>query len=397
MAQIKPFKAWQPKPDYLEKTACVPYDVINTAQARKLSHGNPFSFLRVIRPEIDLDKDIDIYSDEVYQIGRKNLYDFLESERFEQDSEEHLYLYRLKWKGKSRTGVFGCVSVEDYDNDIILKHELTTPIKEDDRTKHIITQQAHAEPVMITFRGNSDFQQLMEYETQKDPIFSFSVEDEVEHTIWNCSENKRFIELFADVGHLYIADGHHRCASASRAAKEIDSTLHPEVHFFPAVLFPMDELEILAYNRIVYEVPKDFLEAVSSSLELIPDANPVPTQKGTVAIYMEGNWWGLNLPESTQANASAQLDIARLQEFVLEPLLGIKNQRTDKNISFVGGIHGVETLQSLVDSGEAKLAISLYPTSIEELVAVSDARELMPPKSTWFEPKLRSGILIHTF
>lgn len=402
MAILKPFKAWRPKPDFLEEIACVPYDVIDTDEARELASGKPNSFLHVIRPEIDLPENIDIHAEEVYQKGAENLRTLLSSEFFEQDDEDSIYVYRLTWNGRSQTGIFGCVSVKDYDHEIILKHELTRPDKEDDRTKHILTQQAHAEPVMMTFDDRAGITEIINEIAQAEPVLDLMAPDSVQHTLWKVPGSESLILAFTDIPNLYIADGHHRCASASRAAHEMESqnpehSGKEEYNFFPAVLFPINQMEILAYNRVIYSLPDGFIEKISEQFELNDGAPPIPAEKGSLSLYYHGSWFGLTLPESSKNDAASQLDVARLQEYILEPYLNITNQRTDKNINFVGGIRGTSQLEHLVDSGKAKLAISMYPTDIKELVAVSDAGLLMPPKSTWFEPKLRSGLLIHSF
>lgn len=402
MAVIKPFKAWRSNADNVLTNSCVPYDIINTEEAKILSKDKPNSFLHVIRPEIDLPNSIDIYDELVYQKGKENLYELLHSKEFFQEETEELYIYRLTWKGKIKTGVFGCVSVKEYDHEIIRKHELTRPDKENDRTKHILTQQAHAEPVMLTYEDDSSISNLIKDDILSEPIYDFISEDEVRHTLWRSSNKESLIHAFTDVSKFYIADGHHRCASASRAAHELEqlNTTHTgkeEYNFFPAVLFPKSETQILAYNRIIYKLPTDFYDRLSSTFDLIKGANPIPAIKGGISMYFGGNWYGLTLPESASESIVCQLDISRLQEFILEPFLDIANQRTDENLYFIGGIKGTKEMEKLVDLGEAELCISMYPTSINELIQVSDAGLLMPPKSTWFEPKLRSGLLIHTF
>lgn len=395
MATLKPFKAWHSNPEYVDKIACVPYDVIHTEEARKLAAGNTFSFLRIIRPEIDLPTGFDVHDSEVYETGKRNLSTLLQSQFMSQDEAESLYVYQLKWQGTVKTGVFGCVSVQEYEDNIILKHELTRPDKEDDRTRHIHTQQAHAEPVMMAFNANATIKQLLKNATKLAPMFHLEVEDGVEHLIWKLDNPNEMVRAFTEVPNFYIADGHHRCASAARAAKMNPD--NEEAGFFPVVLFPLDELQILAYNRIVYEAPIYFMDELKKRFTLYQNASPIPKNKSEIRLYIDGKWMGLDLPESARNDAASQLDISRLQEFILEPLLGITDQRTDKNISFVGGIQSPKKLQQIVDDGDAAFAISMYPTSIEELVDVSDAGQLMPPKSTWFEPKLRSGLLIHTF
>lgn len=401
MAVVKSFKAWRPKPESAKNIISVPYDVINTEEARELAQNKPASFLHVIRPEIDLPESMDIHADEVYQKGAENLSKLLDSEHFVQEEKDALYIYKLNWRGRSQSGVFGCVSVDEYDNEIILKHELTRPDKEDDRTKHIVTQQAHAEPVMITFDDTAGISEMMEAICKDEPLYQITIED-VEHLIWKVDNSSEFDDAFSKIKNLYIADGHHRCASASRTAAQMkesnpNHTGEEEYNYFPAVVFPMQQMEILSYNRIVYSTPDNFLSTLKDKFELTQTTNPEPENKGDICVYLDGAWYSLSLPESNKSDVASSLDVARLQEHLLEPLLGISDQRTDKNLFFVGGIRGTNELEKLVNSGKADMAISMYPTNIRELVDVSDAGLLMPPKSTWFEPKLRSGFLIHTF
>ncbi|MFY0696985.1 MAG: DUF1015 domain-containing protein [Balneola sp.] len=401
MAVVKSFKAWRPKPESAKNIISVPYDVINTDEARELARNKPDSFLHVIRPEIDLPESLDIHAEEVYQKGAENLSKLLDSEHFVQEEKDALYVYKLNWRGRSQSGIFGCVSVAEYDNEIILKHELTRPDKEDDRTKHIITQQAHAEPVMITFDDTAGISEMMESVSNDEPLYQITIED-VEHLIWKVDNSAEFDSAFSKIKNLYIADGHHRCASASRTAAQMkkqnpNHTGEEEYNYFPAVVFPMQQMEILSYNRIVYSTPDNFLSVLKDKFELTQTTNPEPENKGEICVYLDGSWYSLSLPESNKSDVASSLDVARLQEHLLEPLLSISDQRTDKNLFFVGGIRGTNELEKLVNSGKADMAISMYPTNIRELVDVSDAGLLMPPKSTWFEPKLRSGFLIHTF
>lgn len=401
MAVVKSFKAWRPKPESAKNIISVPYDVINTDEARELARNKPDSFLHVIRPEIDLPESMDIHAEEVYQKGAENLSKLLDSEHFVQEEKDALYVYKLNWRGRSQSGIFGCVSVAEYDNEIILKHELTRPDKEDDRTKHIITQQAHAEPVMITFDDTAGISEMMESVSKEEHLYQITIED-VEHLIWKVDNSAEFDSAFSKIKNLYIADGHHRCASASRTAAQMkkqnpNHTGEEEYNYFPAVVFPMQQMEILSYNRIVYSIPDNFLATLKDKFELTQTTNPEPENKGDICVYLDGSWYSLSLPESNKSDVASSLDVARLQEHLLEPLLGISDQRTDKNLFFVGGIRGTNELEKLVNSGKADMAISMYPTNIRELGDVSDAGLLMPPKSTWFEPKLRSGFLIHTF
>ncbi|GAB5410809.1 MAG: DUF1015 family protein [Balneolaceae bacterium] len=402
MAIIKPFRAFRPKPEFAQMISSVPYDIVSTQEALELTKGKPTNFLHVIRPEIDFPLETDIYDEKVYQKGKENLNLLLNSDSFIQEESESLYIYQINWGDFSQTGVFGCVSVNDYDHERILKHELTRPDKEDDRTKHILTQQAHAEPVMLTFKDDSTINLFIDEAIKKEPIYEFITDEGAEHIIWKAESYEALVRAFSDIPNFYIADGHHRCASASRVAYEMEST-NPkhtgmeDYNFFPAVLFPQSKMNILSYNRIIYTVPENFLEELEIRFSIEKNAQPSPTKKGCVSLYINGKWFGIELPESTKKDSASQLDIARLQEFMLEPLLNITNQRTDGNINFIGGIRGFKELEKLVDSGEAKLGISMFPTSIQELITVSDDKLLMPPKSTWFEPKLRSGLLIHTF
>lgn len=403
MAVIKPFRAWRPRAQFAEHVACVPYDVISTEEARSLAENKEHSFLHVIRPEIDLSSEISVYDDRVYEKGKENLQQLLQSDVYEQDEKPCLYIYRMVMNGRSQSGIFSCVSAEDYNNNIILKHELTRPDKEDDRTRHILTQQAHAEPVMLTFKDTGTVTAFMDGFMQSHaPLFDFIAKDGVQHSIWQIEDTHALENAFSQIPELYVADGHHRCASAARAAaamaqKNENHTGNEAYNFFPAVLFPMNQMEILAYNRIIYKVEADFMNTLREQFAITENANPVPKKRGDVAFYVGKSWFGISLNETENTDAASQLDVSKLQRQILEPIFGITNQRTDSNIDFVGGIRGSRELENLVDSGTAQLAISLYPTSVQELMEVSDAGQLMPPKSTWFEPKIRSGLLVHTF
>jgi uncharacterized protein (DUF1015 family) len=406
MATLHPFRALRPKPGFVEQVACVPYDVISTDEARAMAVDKPNSFLHVIRPEVDLGDNFDEHDAAVYERGAANLREFVNSPHFTQEDEPSVYVYRLVMDGQPQTGIFACVSVADYDADVILKHEKTRPDKEDDRTRHILTQQAHAEPVMLTFRGNDDLNRSIEVVTESEALYDFVASDGVRHIIWRVSDPSEFVSAFAEIPRLYVADGHHRCKAASRAAEAISASHNgskisgAEYTFFPAVLFPMDQMRILAYNRVIYRLPSSdetFERSIRKQLAVAETTEPVPKQAGDIRIYLNGRWLAAALPPPAIESAVTRLDIARLGEHLLEPLLDITDPRTDPNIGFVGGIRGTAELERLVDSGKAAMAISMFPTSIEELVAVSDAGHLMPPKSTWFEPKLRSGLLVHLF
>lgn len=401
MAILHPFKAWRPTQETIYEIACVPYDVIDSDEARALAEGKPNSFLHVIRPEIDLDPDIDVHADEVYEQGKIGLQAILASGLMTQEKEASLYVYRLIMDGRAQTGIFGCVSVDDYDNNVILKHELTRPDKEDDRTRHILTQSAHAEPVMLTYKDHTNVNSLVSSVIQTAPMFDFMADDGVQHSLWKMDSTSELVKSFGEIAHLYVADGHHRCKSASRVAAEIRTKgikkTDNEFAFFPAVLFPMSNMKIMAYNRVIKTVSDSFisdLEKVCSKVDYVAAS---PKNAGEFSIFYKGNWKTYRLPKTTKKAVADRLDVSRLSEFVLEPILGIKDQRTDTRISFVGGIRGTAELEKVVKSGKADVAFSMFATSIQELIDVSDAGELMPPKSTWFEPKLRSGLLVHTF
>ncbi len=404
MATVLPFRALRPAPGYAEEVASVPYDVIDAAEARALAEGRPYSFLHVIRPEIALPEGTDEHDDRVYAQGAEALGRFAASEAFIEEDEPAFYVYRLTMDGRAQAGLFGLVTVGEYDDDTILKHEKTRPDKEDDRTRHIVTQRAHAEPVMLTYRGTPAVNALVAQAMQGAPLYAFTAEpapaqagDGVRHEVWRMPDPDAVREAFRLVPKLYVADGHHRSAAASRAAKEVTDS--DEAGGFMAVLFPMEEMRILPYNRVIYRLPAGpdaFLATLRERFDLEDDASPEPAP-GHVALYLNGRWFGLALPETARDTVADTLDVARLGEHLLEPLLGITDPRTDAGIGFVGGIRGTEELERLVDSGKADLAISMAATRPEELLSVSDAGQLMPPKSTWFEPKLRSGLLVHRF
>ncbi len=404
MATLHPFRALRPVLGRAQKVASVPYDVVSVKEARAQAKGNPLSFLHVVRPEIDLPEGTDEHADAVYVKGAENLRRYAEGDHSLHEEAPALYVYRLVMGGRAQTGIFGCVAVAEYDDETILKHEKTRPVKEDDRTRHLLTQRAHAGPVMLTYRDDADVDRLVEAAQQDDPLYDFTAEDGVRHTLWRVEQREGLVDAFGAVDTLYVADGHHRCKAASRAAETLQQEgggLSGEVEFFPAVLFPMGRMHIMAYNRIVYDLPgtpETFLSELKKRADVEENVgDPVPPEKGQVCIYLDGSWHRLTLPPTECAGRAARLDVARLGEHLLEPMLGITDPRRDANIDFVGGIRGTDELERRVDSGEAALALSVYPTSIEELVAVSDAGELMPPKSTWFEPKLRSGLLVHLF
>jgi uncharacterized protein (DUF1015 family) len=407
MAVIRPFNALRPAAECTPRVAAVPYDVVNTEEARALASGNPWSFLHVSRPEIDLPNGTPIYSDEVYAKAVTN-FDTLKKEcPLEPEGEASLYLYRLIMGNHEQVGVVACCSVDEYDSDVIRKHERTRRDKEDDRTRHIMVLRAQTGPVFLSYRAQPNIDSLVnEALQQNQPLYDFVANDDIRHTIWRIPNADSFVEAFAGVPYLYIADGHHRAASASRARAQMKEQGFSfigteEYNFFQCVIFPDKQLQILPYNRIVRDLngmsPADLLVRVREVFTVTDNAAPSPKERGQWSMYLDGRWYGLALPDdaSRPEGVVESLDVSILQDRLLDRILGIKDVRTDKRIDFVGGIRGTEELEKLVNEGKAAVAFSLCPTTIGDLLRVSDAGEIMPPKSTWFEPKLRDGLLIH--
>lgn len=408
MSIVRPFRALRPLPEQVASVAAVPYDVVNTEEARALALGNPLSFLHVSRPEIDLPEGSNPYSDEVYRKAAANFDQLIAAAPLTIEDEPSYYFYRLRMAGHEQTGIVACCSLNEYDNDLIRKHERTRKDKEDDRTRHILALHAQTGPVFLTYLPNSIINFLATEATSLEPLFDFTASDGVQHTIWRVEpdSNEALATTFAEVPFLYIADGHHRARSASRARETLRSenkehTGNEEYNFFQCVLFPADEVRILPYNRIVTELnglsPDEFLKRVEAEFEVTPDAEPSPAGRGLMSMYLDGRWYGLILRKEVTKPIRIidGLDVSTLQEKLLGPILEIEDLRTDPRIDFVGGIRGIEELERLVDSGRAVVAFSLFPTTVEDLMQISDAGEIMPPKSTWFEPKLRDGLLSH--
>ena len=407
MAIIRPFNALRPQAERAPQVAAVPYDVVNTEEARALASGNPWSFLHVSRPEIDLPPGTPIYSDEVYAKAGANFAGLIRDCPLVVEETPSLYLYRLIMGEHEQIGVVACCSVDEYDRDVIRKHERTRRDKEDDRTRHIMVLRAQTGPVFLTYRATPRIDSLVEDALRGNPpLYDFVANDDIRHTIWRVPNYDPLVEAFKDVANLYIADGHHRAASASRARAELKESSfanigNEEYNFFQCVLFPDRQLQILPYNRIVRDLnglsQEEFLTRVGETFSVTEDAAPAPSERGHWSMYLDGRWFGLALKPDANPPAGVveSLDVAILQDRLLDPILGIKDVRTDKRIDFVGGIRGTEELEKLVEEGKAAVAFSLYATTIEDLLRVSDAGEIMPPKSTWFEPKLRDGLLSH--
>jgi uncharacterized protein (DUF1015 family) len=407
VAVIRPFRALRPCPERAQQVASVPYDVVNTEEARSLANGNPLSFLHVSRPEIDLPPGTDIYSDAVYRKAVENFQKLIAECPLETETEPSLYLYRLIMGDHEQVGIVASCSIDEYDDGTIRKHERTRHDKEDDRTRHMLMLRAQTGPVFLTYRARPEIDEQVSAAITAAPLFDLTAADGVRHTIWHLPETDALVKSFESVPLLYIADGHHRAASASRARGELKEqsfghTGKEDYNYFLTVIFPDLQVRILAYNRTVQDLnglsKEEFLKAIKEQFTVTQDASPEPSRRRNWSMYLDGQWYGLQLsPEATlPAGTVAMLDVSILQDRLLDPILGIKDIRTDKRVDFICGLRGTKELQRLVDEGKAAVAFSLFPTTVEELLIVSDANEIMPPKSTWFEPKLRDGLLIHT-
>ena len=413
MALIRPFNALRPTKDNAHLVASVPYDVINKEEARQLAGNDSLSFLHVTRAEIDLDDRVDVYSKDVYRKAKENLTTLTKDAPLQLDENPHFYIYRLIMNGKAQIGISATFSIDDYDNDVILKHEKTRKVKEDDRTNHIVTTSAQTGVVFLTYRGVKSINDIVD-KTIKDinPDYDFTAPDGIKHTVWVIPDNYNnlIITEFAKIKNLYIADGHHRAKSASRAREEKmkanpNHKGNEEYNYFIAVIFPADQLQILPYNRVVFDLnglsKEDFLNAVSEKFEVSKTNEKKPNKQKEFYMYSDHQWYHLKSRDSILASLSLEksvgekLDVSILQNFLLNPVLGIDDPRTNNRIDFIGGIRGTKELEKLVDSGKAAVAFSLYPVSLDDLMNISDAGEIMPPKSTWFEPKLRDGLLVH--
>jgi len=409
MAIIRPFKGLRPDPRVAHLVASVPYDVVNRKEAAELAKDNPISFLRVTRSEIELDENTDAYSNIVYQKADANMKRLIEEAPLIIDEEDRFYIYRLIWKDVNQVGIAATFSVDDYNKDIIMKHEKTRRAKEDDRTNHIVTTNVQTGAVFLTYKGIPDVNDLVNKTMQNNkPIYNFKTQDGVTHTVWIMPKEANDIIVF-EIGkaeHLYIADGHHRAASASRVQKvkmeaNPNHTGKEEYNYFMAVLFPAEQLKILPYNRVIFDLKnltnESFLEKVKINFTIEESKTSTPNESGKICMYLDNKWYKLTPNKNVvPGNAvSDKLDVSILQDFLLAPVLEILDQRTDNNIDFIGGIRGTEELEKLVNSGVAKLAFSMYPVGVNDLINISEVGETMPPKSTWFEPKLRDGLVVH--
>jgi uncharacterized protein (DUF1015 family) len=402
MATIKPFAALRPDPGLASRICELPYDVMSSEEARQIAASNPLSFLHVSKPEIDLPPATDVYAPEVYARGRENFRRLIAEGALRQDPQAHFYLYRQVMGAHCQTGLVSAASCEDYLKGIIRKHELTRLDKEDDRVRHIEALDSQTGPVFLVYRANQAMDKFVAGKTPEPPAIDFTSSDGVRHTAWVIADAAgiRFIEAeFSRMARLYIADGHHRSAAAARIFLKRKGA--GESAFFLSVIFPHNQMQILPYNRVLEDLnglsPAQLLEKLAGVFEISRPGLAVPTRKHELGLYLAGQWHTLRFsPRLTAAtDAMETLDVTLLQKHVLEPVFGIADPRTSKRINFVGGIRGTAELEKLVNSGEYACAFSMFPTSIEDLMTIADAGGIMPPKSTWFEPKLRDAMFSH--
>jgi uncharacterized protein (DUF1015 family) len=415
MSIVKPFKAFRPQKEIAQKLAAKPYDVLSSEEARQEAKGNEYSFYRINKPEVDLPKDVNIYSDEVYSKGRQNLDEFIAKGWLKQDENDNLYIYAQQMGNHLQKGLVACCSIDDYFNDIIKKHEYTRPVKENDRIAHMAALEAHIGPVFLTYKPLDKIDAIIEgWTTTHQPEVQITTDDGIIHTAWkidDASTIETLTHLFAtEVPYTYVADGHHRSAASAKVGqmwreKNPGYTGDEDFNYFLSVLFPANQLKIFDYNRVFTELLPDitieeFLTALMANFTVIPEKKQVkPTNRGEFGLYIDGQWYRLvaDIFILQENDPVESLDVSILSNYVIAPLLGIEDQRTDDRIDFVGGIRGLDELEKRVNSGEMKLAFAIPPVTIEQLMTVADSGSVMPPKSTWFEPKLRSGLFVHKF
>lgn len=409
MVKIKPFKGIRPNEEYVHQMASLPYDVLNTEEARTLIKENPYSFLHIDKAEVDLAKDSSPYAAAVYQKAAANLKEFISKQWLIQDEQEEFYLYRLTMNGRSQTGLVVCTAIDDYLAGNIKKHEFTREEKEQDRIRHVDACDANTSPIFLTYRENQTVNELItDWQLNHKSIYKFESFHQVTHEVWSINEEaiiNRLIALFeSEISALYIADGHHRTESAvkvgiKRREAFTNADENAEFNYFLSVLFPKEQLAILDYNRVVnVPIKLDFIKALGKSFIVteVGTKSCKPTTEKTMGMYLAGKWYQLKVkPEVIPADEVACLDVSILQNEVLTPFFEIEDIRIDKRIDFVGGIRGLEELERLVDGGAFTVAFAMFPTTMEQLLQVADSGKIMPPKSTWFEPKLLSGLFIH--
>lgn len=412
MAIVRPFKGIRPKEDLVEKVASLPYDVMNREEAKEMAKGNDLSFLHVVRPEMDVDESVSMYDKSVYETARKNLDNMIKDGILVQDGEAKYYIYRQIMNGRVQTGLVGCTSIDEYMNDTIKKHEFTRPQKEEDRINNFDHCDANTAPIFLTYRKNDEINTIVnDWIKFHMPVYNFISEDDITHIVWTIDAAdivEKIQALFASIDYLYIADGHHRSASSvkvgmKRREQFPNFTGDEEFNFFMSVIFPDEDLFIMDYNRVVMDLngntSEEFMTKVSEKFDVTPAEGTEPYRpmaKQTFGMFLDGKWHVLTAKAGTwnDADPVLRLDASILQENLLDPILGIDNPRTNNRIDFVGGIRGLKALEERC-AKDCVVAFSMYPTTMEDLIGVADAGEVMPPKSTWFEPKLRSGLFVH--
>ena len=407
MAIIKPFKAVRPQAQFAKQVASRPYDVLNSAEAKIEAEGNAQSFLHITKSEIDLNASVDIHSTAVYEKAKENLEAFIKRDILFKESKDCYYIYQLIMNGRSQTGLVCVSSVDDYENDIIKKHEFTRPEKEQDRINHIKISGAQTGNVFLAYRNNKEVDAIIEkWKTTKSPAYDFIADDQIQHTVWIVTDNdtiQKISSLFeTEIPFTYIADGHHRAASAAKVRKALGDKATTASNYFLTTLFPSDQLYIMDYNRVVKDLnglsEDEFITSLQKNFEVKELGKKIvqPKQLHEFGMYLNKRWYQLIAKAGTFTNDPIGiLDVTILQNNLLEPILNIKDQRTDKRIDFIGGIRGLSELEKRVDSDDMKVAFSLYPVTIDQLFDIADSGNVMPPKSTWFEPKLRDGLLTH--
>lgn len=406
MSTIKPFRALRPVSGKAKDIACVPYDVIYDSEVRSTIKENPHSFLRVTRPEGEFPLGETPSDEMIFAKSRENLEEFINKNLLAQDENEEVYIYRLTDGDHSQAGIVACCSVDEYEQGLIKKHEKTRPDKVEDRTNHILALKAQTGLIFLAFRNTDKIRALIAETVETEPLYDFSCPGNIRNTIWRVEKTEDLVEAFAEVPALYIADGHHRAESANLARTKMreqnpNHTGEEEYNFVMAGIFPAEDLKILAYNRVVKDLngltEEEFLQKLGDNFIVSETDEKEPQEHGNFCMYLSGKWYKLrfNVQFFREPDAIERLDVSILQNYVLTPLLGIDDPRTNERISFVGGARGTAELEKMVDSGEGKVAFSMFPTTMDDLFAVSDMGEIMPPKSTWFEPKLKDGLLVH--
>ncbi|NNE66627.1 MAG: DUF1015 domain-containing protein [Pyrinomonadaceae bacterium] len=405
MAKIRPFRALRPIEEHANEISCVPYDVVYESEVREFIQDNPLSFLHVTRAEAEFPEDSEPGVDEVFAKAKENLEQFIKKEYLVRDDEPSIYVYRLSHEEHTQTGVVAVCSIDDYEADIIKKHEKTRPDKVEDRTRHMLALDAQTGLIFLAFRNTDTIRDLIARTAATKPLYNFHCDDGIQQTVWRDPDTERWVEAFDDVPALYIADGHHRAESSAltrnnKRDNNPDHTGDEDYNYVLTGMYPAEDLKILAYNRVVQDLnglsKEEFFEKVQESFVITSYGMKVPEHHNEVCVYIDGEWTTLRFAVDflIEPDPIERLDVSILQDYLLSPILGIGDARTDKRIGFVGGARGTDELERVVDAGQAQLAFSLYPTTMDDLFAVSDMGEIMPPKSTWFEPKLKDGLLV---